>query len=144
MKIQCHIVHPDHRKIPYGFRKMLETTLGAEENLHDNITIILCNDTMIRRLNREFLHNNSATDVLSFNLNTQKSDNLLGEVYVNLDHTRKQAQEFGVTFWNELVRLTIHGILHLYGYNDNTKIAEQRMTKRQEELVLKCQGRMHW
>jgi len=144
MKIQCYIIHPDHAKIPHGFRKMLETTLSAEENLHDKITIILCNDNMIRRLNRKFLHQNSITDVLSFNLNIPKSENLQGEVYINLDITRKQAQEFGVTFWNELARLTIHGILHLYGYNDNSKITKERMTKRQEELVLKCQGQVHW
>jgi probable rRNA maturation factor len=144
MKIQCHIVHPDHPKVPRGLRKILETALSTEGNHQDKITIILCTDSMIRRLNREYLHDNSTTDVLSFYYSNPKSKNLYGEVYINLDITRKQAIRYNVSFWNELLRLIFHGILHLYGYDDSTKIEYKRMADRQEELITKCQGLLHW
>jgi probable rRNA maturation factor len=144
MKIQCHIVHPDHPKVPHGLRKILETALSIEGNHQDKITIILCTDSMIRRLNREYLHDNSTTDVLSFYYSNPKSKNLYGEVYINLDITRKQAIRYNVSFWNELLRLIFHGILHLYGYDDSTKIEYKRMADRQEELITKCQGLLHW
>jgi rRNA maturation RNase YbeY len=144
MNLQCHILHPDHPRIPHGFRKMAESVLSSIGETHDRMTIILCNDTLIRRLNRKFLNQDCVTDVISFDLSTTEMDARHGEIYVNLDQVRVQANQFDVIFWNELVRLTIHGILHFYGYDDNTNNANKLMMKRQEELVQKYQGNLHW
>jgi rRNA maturation RNase YbeY len=84
-------------------------------------------------LNRRFLSHDYVTDVLSFDLEGGKM--LEGEVYVNLDRARQQAQEYGVAFGNEVARLVIHGTLHLVGYDDR-RPKDVRAMRSQEEKHL--------
>ncbi len=144
MIVQCHMVHPDHKRVPAGLSNVIRCTVKAIGNINDHITVILSDDPLIRQLNRKFMNMNQSTDVLSFDMSDASADATIGEIYVNLDRTRKQALEFGVTFWNELVRLVIHGILHLYDYDDKYPVSRKRMTQRQEELVISCFRPLHW
>ena len=144
MTVQCHIVHPDHKRVPAGLTDVIRSTVNAVGNINDHFTVILSDDPYIRRLNRKFMGTILSTDVLSFDMSDASADATIGEIYINLDRTRKQALEFDVTFWNELTRLVIHGILHLYGYDDQDTISHKRMIKRQEELVISCSRPLHW
>ena len=63
---------------------------------------------------------------------------LEGEVYVNLDRARTQANEYGVSFSNEVARLIIHGTLHLVGFDDSTKGKAQRMKAEEDRLLRLC------
>ncbi len=144
MIVQCHIVHPDHRRVPAGLKNVVRCAVKAVENINHHITVILCDDPFIRKLNQKFMGKDQSTDVLSFDMSDASADSTIGEVYVNLDRTRKQALEFGITFWNELVRLVIHGLLHLYGYDDQDPNSRNRMIQRQEELVISCFRPLHW
>lgn len=144
MTVQCHIAHPDHKRIPAGLNSVLQCTVKAVGNINDEITVILSGDSLVRKLNRKFLGKDRSTDVLSFDLSEPSANSVVGEVYINLDRTRKQALEFDVSFWNELIRLAIHGILHLYGYDDHDSDSRKRMIQRQEELVTSCYHPLHW
>ena len=144
MTVQCHIAHPDHKRSPAGLKNLMQCTIKAVGNINDHMTVILSDDPCIRKLNRKFSGKNQSTDVLSFDMSDPSADSIVGEVYVNLDRTRKQALEFNVTFWNELMRLVIHGILHLYGYDDQDPNSRKRMIQRQEELVTSCFRPLHW
>jgi rRNA maturation RNase YbeY len=95
----------------------------------DEINIILVNDGYLRNLHREYLNDDSLTDVMSFDLSDSK--NLTGEIYISIDRTKEQAEDLGVTFINELYRYMIHGSLHLCGLDDNTD--ELRANMRAEE-----------
>jgi rRNA maturation RNase YbeY len=80
-------------------------------------------------MNRRFLGHAYATDVISFPLG--EGDAIEGELYVNLDRARVQARQYGVTRTHELVRLVVHGTLHLTGYDD--RLPKDRMRMRQRE-----------
>ena len=140
MKVQCHIGHPDHRRVPAGFRKTLEIASRSVGKANDEAAFILCDDALIRHLNRRFLQKDETTDVLSFDLGDSQNDRVVGEIYVNLDRVREQAPDYGSTFWEELIRVAIHGLLHLYGYDDHDPDARQVMMAKQEELLQKSQG----
>ncbi len=144
MTVQCHIVHSDHNRVPAGLKNVIRCAVKAVGNINHHITVILSDDPFIRQLNRKFMGKNQSTDVLSFDMSDSSADATIGEIYVNLDRTRKQALEFGIMFWNELVRLVIHGILHLYGYDDQDPVSRKRMIQRQEELVISCFRPLHW
>ena len=144
MKIQYHIIHPDHDRIPSGFPKVVSDVLKHLKRHNDQISIILCDDSCIKKLHRKFLNKNTATDVLSFNLSDPQAKNVTAEIYINLDRTRKQALGFGVTFWNELTRLTVHGLLHLYGFDDQNAIDKKVMIDTQEKIVSQCTHPLHW
>jgi probable rRNA maturation factor len=97
------------------------------------VTVIIVDSRRIRRINRRYLAHDFVTDVMAFPL--EQSPGLEGEIYVNLDRARSQAKEYGVSGWNEIVRLVIHGTLHLVGYDDRSPRAAVRMRQRQEMLV---------
>ncbi|KPL07979.1 hypothetical protein AMJ86_02310 [bacterium SM23_57] len=129
--------------MPPGFSNSVKNALQQVGNNDDEVSVILCNDSHIRRLNRDFLNQDKTTDVLSFDLSDPQANQIVGEIYINLDRVRKQAMEFGVSFWNELVRLTIHGILHLYDYDDSDPISRGKMIAKQEEMLAKCHHHLH-
>ena len=143
MSVKCHIDHPDHRRVPPGFFDCVKNALQQVGTNKDEITVILCNDIRIRRLNRDYLHQDRTTDVISFDLSDPHANKIVGEIYINLDRARKQALEFGVSFWNELLRLTIHGMLHLYDYDDREPISRDKMIAKQEEMVAMCHHPLH-
>jgi probable rRNA maturation factor len=72
---------------------------------------------------------------MAFNLSDNEMPDYLGEVYVNLQMARRQARENNVSYFEEVKRLTIHGVLHLLGYRDETKINRRKMWNQQESYL---------
>ena len=93
-----------------------------------HISIVYVDNSVITRLNQKHLNKNRATDVISFNLTDEFSDNPEGEIYISLEQAKIQAAEYSVTFEEEIIRLTAHGILHLFGYKDNTEEKQIKMS----------------
>jgi probable rRNA maturation factor len=143
MKVLSHNAHPDLKRVPPGLCNVVMNVLTLLGNPQDEITIILCDDNQARKLNRKFFNHNRTTDVISFNLSDSPDDPVAGEIYVNVDRARHQALEFDVTFWNELIRLTVHGMLHLYGFDDQDSSSRNAMISKQEELIRKYQRSLH-
>jgi probable rRNA maturation factor len=91
-------------------------TLDSEGVAEGEIAVVLLRDGPIRALNREWLGHDRVTDVLSFPLH-DPGDPPFGDVYVGLEQAKRQAREHGVSRDEELVRLVVHGTLHLLGYD---------------------------
>lgn len=104
------------------------------------LSILITDDSEIKRLNRLYRGKNKATDVLSFSLAEGEGgelSRLLGDVVISWDTTRRQARELGVTIREEFLRLLVHGVLHLLGYDhENVPEAEARRMRRKEEQLL--------
>jgi rRNA maturation RNase YbeY len=117
-------------------KQAAELILSAEHVAGAEITIILVDDAYIKKLNKDFLSQNDTTDVISFHLDEiQSKDFLEGEVYANLDQIERQALDYSVSFSNELVRIVIHGILHLVGYDDQTLSDKETMTMKEDHYL---------
>jgi probable rRNA maturation factor len=98
------------------------------------LDIILCGDAYIRRLNKKYRGKDKATDVLSFPYWEGTAPNLvthLGDLVISVPRLKRQAQEFEVNEYQELLRLLIHGILHLAGY-DHEKVSRAEAKKMQQ------------
>jgi rRNA maturation RNase YbeY len=125
--------HPFRRVPPRRAAVLVRSTLRAERISGAMVTVVMVDSRRIRRINRRYLAHDFVTDVISFPL--ERRPRLEGEVYVNLDRARSQAREYGVSVWNETVRLVVHGTLHLSGHEDRTRRGAARMRRRQEVLV---------
>ncbi len=79
------------------------------------VSVTLVDDAEIKRLNREYLGRDRVTDVIAFSLGSPEEP--LGDVYVGADQARRQAEALGVSLTEELVRLAIHGTLHVLGHD---------------------------
>jgi rRNA maturation RNase YbeY len=99
------------------------------------VNVIFINDRRMIELNSTYLHHRYTTDVISFLLTEKHSDLLEGEVYINLDQTRRQAKEYKVTFSSEKLRLVAHGVLHLAGYDDATPMKRRRMSRLEDKYL---------
>lgn len=102
-----------------------------------HISITLCTDRQIRTLNKQYRGKDKATDVLSFSMiegeAQLKEYPILGDVVISLDTTIRQAKEYKVNPYQELLRLLIHGILHLAGYEHEGVSSKVAKTMKKEE-----------
>lgn len=98
----------------------------SEEGFSEGeINYIFCDDVYLLGLNIEFLDHDTLTDIISFDYTLGKLIN--GDVYISVERVRENAEEFAVSFENELSRVMIHGILHYCGYKDKTESEETQM-----------------
>jgi len=89
------------------------------------------------RINEQFLNHVGSTDVITFDYSTPlQRSHLSGEVFICVDEAVRQAREFRTTWQSELVRYTVHSLLHLQGYDDLQPHARRKM-KREEGALLK-------
>lgn len=95
------------------------------------LAVRLAGDRELRRLNRQFLGDDHATDVLSFPSGESEGTGVahLGDVVISWPAVRRQAQEFGHDPESELFLLTVHGFLHVLGWDHATPEQEAEMTR---------------
>lgn len=96
-----------------------------------NINYILCSDDYLLQINQQYLKHNTLTDIITFDLSEKKSDTLLADIYISVDRVEENAQKFGVQFTHEILRVIVHGVLHLLGFKDKTK-AQKTIMRRME------------
>ena len=97
------------------------------------IAYIFCDDAKILEVNKTYLQHDYFTDIITFDY--CEGVVLNGDIFISLDTVRTNAQEFGVTFDNELHRILIHGILHLCGQEDKTPEARLEMTRKENDAL---------
>lgn len=111
-------------------------TLQAQGYTDAEVSVTLVDDGAIRDLNRQWLGRSAVTDVIAFALH-EGAEPPLGDVYVDGAQAARQAAEQGVPLREELVRLTVHGTLHVLGYDHPSGAARLKspMWSLQEEIV---------
>ena len=130
-----------------GMAREMLRGLGCHED-NTELSLLLTDNEGIRALNRRYLDRDRPTDVLSFpmwdfnsELRTPNSELILGDVVISIEKAGKQAEELDVTMDEELSRLLVHGILHLFGFDHEKGRREAvRMRKEEERLltIAKC------
>ena len=100
--------------------------------LRGEVSVLLADDRMLKRLNREFRHKNKATDVLSFPAPAELQRQVAGDLAISLETAQRQADEHGHSLRDELRILLLHGLLHLKGMDHETDKGE--MASREAEL----------
>jgi len=112
-----------------------------KENLNNCVfNIIIVDNTYIHKLNKEYRSIDRPTDVISFALEDYQDDveldiRMLGDIYISLDKALEQASLNEHSFLREICFLSIHGLLHLLGYDHMEKEDEIVMFKKQDELL---------
>ena len=132
--------------------QIAEKTLHDEGVLNGEVSLLLTDDETVHTLNREYRGQDKPTDVLSFAQRDQRADappppsqnisnfssadfvELLGDVVISVETAERQARQHEVSLDEELALLTVHGILHLLGYDDMTDDGAEEMQRREREL----------
>ena len=85
-----------------------------------SMQINFVNSNEMTRINSKYLNHNYSTDIITFNYSETKNE-LDGEIYISIDDAASNSKKFRVTFIEEVLRIVIHGFLHLLGYDDKGK-----------------------
>lgn len=99
-----------------------------------NITYIFCNDDKIIEVNRQFLQHDYYTDIITFDYSRGKL--ISGDMFISLDTVKSNSEQFGYDYNTELLRVVIHGILHLCGIDDKGP-GEREIMEQHENQALR-------
>lgn len=105
-----------------------------------NFNVIIVDNEFIHKMNREYRGIDRPTDVISFALEDEhdidyEDFRLLGDIYISIDKAKEQAKEYGHSLKREICFLSVHGLLHLLGYDHMEKEDEKVMFARQEMIL---------
>ncbi len=99
------------------------------------LNIIFCSDKALHKKNIQYLNHNTLTDVITFDL-ADEEKTISGEIYISSDRIKENAKIFHCTVQEEMLRVIIHGVLHLLGYKDKHEAEKKIMKKKEEEYLI--------
>ena len=99
-----------------------------------SLTVNFITSEEIEKINIEYLNHHYSTDIITFNYD-DKNNLIDGEIFISSSDAEQNSKIFKVSFEEEILRLVIHGILHLLGYNDQTKPQKKIMKKYENQLL---------
>ena len=94
---------------------------------------IFVSDEIILDINKKYLQHHNYTDIITFDDST--GGTVSGEMYISVDTVRSNAKFYQVDFRNELLRVIVHGALHLCGYKDKTTEEQQKMRAAEDKYL---------
>ncbi len=134
IKIDIFNINNQFKITEKSIKKIVALVFTGEKALKGHIGIIFVDDAYIAELNRTFLNKNETTDVLTFPL--EVTDTCVNaEIYINLNRVAEQAVEYDVPFTQEISRIVIHGLLHLFGHDDHSSSDKTKMTERENHYI---------
>lgn len=120
--------------------KVIEYTLKYENVTNAIMNVIIIDNEKIHEINLKYRGIDRPTDVISFALEDDKtfvntSFRVLGDIYISIDKVYEQASNYNHSVRREISFLTVHGILHLLGYDHMKKEDELVMFSKQEKIL---------
>ncbi|OFY05508.1 MAG: rRNA maturation RNase YbeY [Bacteroidetes bacterium GWE2_41_25] len=135
-------IYYDNTKYRFkGWRKtvnLIEKVIRSENMVSGDLSFIITSDEVLRKINIEFLNHNYYTDVIAFNYNDENI--VKGEIYISKDTVKRNSHNYKVSLNNEMLRVMIHGILHLTGYNDKTEREREFMRRKEDQWLADFKG----
>lgn len=104
-----------------------------EQKTIGEISYVFCSDEYLHSINVEYLNHDTFTDIITFDYSM--GDELHAEIYLSTDRISENASQFEVSFQTELLRVMVHGVLHLCGYKDHT-LQEKKIMRSKEDAYI--------
>ena len=124
-----------------SMKKILKRALKSEKIKNASFNVILIDDKEITKINKMYRKKDKPTDVISFALEDNKKSisaynkRILGDIYISVETAKKQAKEYNHSLKRELCFLSVHGLLHLLGY-DHIEEKDEKIMFKKQELIL--------
>ena len=119
-------------------RLWLLKVIKEEKKQAGNISFIFCSDEYLLEINLQYLSGDYLTDVITFDFT---ENNLIsGDVFISVDRVKENAKLFQQKYYHEMLRVILHGILHLCGYKDKTDKEEKQMREKEDYYLQKFES----
>lgn len=136
-------IRNEQKILPFSFsvrrtiKKSIKAAVKEMDGGNCEVSVLIVDNAVIKELNKQWRDIDRETDVLSFPM--EDDSPLLGDVVLSLEKAYEQAKEYGHSTAREIGFLTVHSMLHLYGY-DHMEEDERTEMRRMEEKILKSIG----
>ena len=114
--------------------KFIEKVIGEYRKPYGNLSFIFMSDNELIKINREFLKHNFLTDVIAFDY--ESGDLVDGEIYLSIETIKRNANNYKVSLNDEVLRVMIHGTLHICGFKDATTEEKERMREMENRWLM--------
>lgn len=114
-------------------KRWIEAVVRAFDKSVGNLTYIFCDDPKILEVNRTYLKHDYFTDIITFDYSNHRR--ISGDMFISLDTVRTNAAQFAKSYDEELMRVVIHGVLHLIGINDKGPGEREIMEAHENEAL---------
>lgn len=118
-------------------KKRLESWIVSVVNSHDytigDLSYLFCDDDYLLEINQEFLNHDTYTDIITFDYSYGKT--LSAELLISTERVKDNAKVFKTSFYNELHRVMIHGVLHCLGFKDKTELETEAMREAENNAL---------
>ena len=111
----------------------LERVARSHGKSAGRLTYIFCDDDYILSTNHQFLNHDYYTDIITFDYSTRRR--IAGDMVISLDTVLTNSQTVGETYRRELLRVVVHGVLHLCGINDKGPGEREVMERHEDEAL---------
>jgi rRNA maturation RNase YbeY len=111
----------------------LSKVIISELKNEGEINYIFCDDDYLLEINQQYLDHDTLTDIISFDYSI--GNELQGDIFISIERVRENAQDYSVSFEEELKRVMVHGVLHYCGYKDKSEQDEKLMREKEEEKM---------
>lgn len=113
----------------------LESVIAAESRKTGDINFIFCDDEHLLKVNQEFLQHDYYTDIITFDYG--RGNVINADIFISLQRIQENAGKFKASIEQELLRVLVHGILHLCGYADKSETEQQLMRSKEDFYLYK-------
>ena len=122
----------DKRKIA----RWVEAIAEAEGFVAGDINYIFCSSEVHRKMNIDFVGHDYFTDIITFDYSDLKGEGVVsGDIFIDVDTVADNARIYGATRRDEMLRVVVHGVLHLCGQKDKTPRAEKQMHRKEDKYI---------
>jgi rRNA maturation RNase YbeY len=119
---------------PEAVAAWLESVVAEHGYELAGINYIFCSDDYLHSINVEYLDHDTLTDIITFD-NSEEEGWVESDIFVSVERVRDNAEQFGVAFEQELLRVMVHGVLHLVGFKDKTEEQAAEMRRQEDHWV---------
>ena len=122
----------EKRKVAAWLKRVAEQegyTLG-------DVTYIFCSSEVHRKMNIDFIGHDYFTDIITFDYSDLKGEGVVsGDIFIDVETVADNARIYGTTARQEMLRVVVHGVLHLCGQKDKTPRAEKQMHRKEDKYL---------
>lgn len=133
-RIQFTFINTKYKFTQKNVKKWLIEVAKKEKYTINYLSYIMCSNEKITEINIQYLKHNYPTDIITFDLSDQKYI-IESEIYIGLDIIKQNAREHNSKIPDEFLRVLIHGILHLVGFDDKTNSQKREMRQNEEKYI---------